>query len=162
MPTPILPRPRPESERPTEQVKLRLDAADALALRVAAAANGRTISAHVARLVATAGDPEASRREPDLIADVSQMAARVARIPESVQRMQGELMRQGGLIKSLFVGDTLTADLAEAHARECSETLGALLAAAERAGEAAARVEADLADVRAELRAGVLRLCGRI
>jgi hypothetical protein len=53
------------ARRTTQAVMLTLDPSDAKALRAAARACARTVSGHVAHLVATSGDPEQLRRAPD-------------------------------------------------------------------------------------------------
>jgi hypothetical protein len=142
------------------QVKLRLDAGDALALQVAARANGRTISAHVAVLLATAGDPRASQRSVERVDTAIELTQAVRVLPRDVRRLQGELARQGGLVKSLFTRPETVRD-AEAHSRECAAALNGLLDASARASAAATAIEAELAEVREDLRTGVREMFGR-
>lgn len=151
----------PEDVRPTVSVKLRLMPEVALALRIAAATNKRTLSAHVTRLVETAGDPIASQHVSDPIADMSELAAAVHSVPRDVRRLESELARQGGLVKSLFLRPE-SLENAEAHSRECAAVLAGLLEASARASVAAEAVEARLLDVRESLRSGMQQIVDKV
>jgi len=152
-------RPEYDESRTTVAVGLRLAPEDALALRVAARANARTISAHVARLVAVRGDPVKAQRDADPLADAASLTAAMVRVPNEVRRLRSDLASLGGLVKSLFIRSE-SVGLAQAHAQECSRALAALTAAAEAAVPVLDRVEAELADVRIQLAEVVARLAG--
>jgi len=158
---PALLKRRVQSERnihrTTEAVLLRLSPDDALALRLAAKANALNTSTYVARLVATRDHPNAKLVQEDPLADASSVAAALCQIPNEIRRLRGELLKLGGLVKSLFIRSE-SMKSAQDHAHECSSALIALTHAADKAIPVVARVEDELASIRVELEQLVIRL----
>ena len=151
-------QPEYDRARKTEEVKLRLSPQDALALRLSAKANALSTSAYVARLVAIRGNPKEVLKEEDPLADASGIAAALAQIPNEIRRIRGDLLRLGGLVKSLFIrGESM--GFARQHALECSEALHALTRSADASLPVVARVEDELATVRVQLEQVILGLC---
>jgi uncharacterized protein (DUF1778 family) len=111
-------RPRPESKRPTEQVKLRLSPSAAAALRAAAAGKERTLSEHVARLV--------SRREASVPQDAAQVdalctvARKLDNVLHAVHLIDSNIGKLNGRLKDLF---ELDYGKALAHQNEINEAI---------------------------------------
>ena len=131
-------RPEYDASRTTEKITLRLAPEDALALRLAARANARSVSAHIAALVRVSGDPVRSRREEDPLAEASSLNAAITQIPNEIRRLRSDLASKGGLVKSLFIRPGERDGLAETHApRLRGRHSPALRASAESDGSAA-------------------------
>jgi len=139
-----------EAERSTVSVKLRLETQDALALRVAARMNARTISAHVARLVNVSGNPQSAHREEDPFGDAASLTATMGQLPHEIRRLRSDLASKGGLVKSLFIQPESKAR-ANRHAMECSRALAVMVSAAEETSVVLGRVEAELGELRVQL-----------
>ncbi len=137
---------------------LRLTPADAIALRTVAKSLNMTTSAYVASLSAM-GSPPAVRRDQERLADVSRLAAAVSQPVDTVRRFQGDLLRLGGLVKSLFTeqGNTAAA-LAQRHSEQCAEALRSLTDAAERTVPVLGRLEDEVSEIRWRLEQTVEQL----
>jgi hypothetical protein len=151
-------RPEYDAARKTEDVRLRLLPEDALALRLAAKASALNVSTYVARLVANRDTNQTIVRDEDPLADASIVAAAISQVPNEIRRLRGELLKLGGLVKSLFIRSESMND-AKDHAHECSDALIALTRSAESVVPIVSRVEDELASVRVQLEQIVLGLC---
>jgi hypothetical protein len=150
-------KPAYNAARTTQSVLLSLTPEDAAALKAAAKANARTVSAHVARLVSATDGAPCTHREADPLLDASRLAAAIAQVPREVRSLQGDLLRLGGLVKSLFVRPE-SVGLAEQHATECSRALALLTTSAAATVPIVARIEDELASLRAQAEHAVLRI----
>jgi hypothetical protein len=148
---------RRKPNRRTVRLELSLAPNDALALRAVARSLNLSVSAYVASLSA-AGDAPSVRREQERLADVSRLAAATSQVPDEVRRLRGDLLRLGGLVKSLFIRDPETTKLADWHALECADALRELTRAADRTEPVIGRVEDSLQLIRYELEQTALRL----
>ena len=148
-----------ESNRTTAQVKLRLAPDDALRLRTASDASGRTLSDFVVTLLdgkasgqATVGGGEGVG---DALAEVSRLANAVYNLTENLRLSRADLGRGLGLVKNLF-NESQTA--AEQHRHQLHEATVELRSAITRAEESSAFVSAEVARLRTEISACAKRL----
>ncbi len=74
-----------------------------------------------------------------------------------MRRLHGDLLRLGGLVKSLFIRPESLA-LAERHPGECARALGALTSAAEATIPVVSRVEDQLAALLVQIEQTMLAL----
>ncbi len=93
-----------ESRRSTEQVKLRVQPADALRLRAQADLSGRSLSDYVVHLLAgaTAAPPSSERERTIALVRISRLAAAIHAQAEQLRLARGDLGRAFGLLKHLF------------------------------------------------------------
>jgi len=147
-----------DAARATQQVQLRLLPEDALALRLTAKAHGLSVSSFVARIVATLDSPKNVIQVNDPLANASIIAAAIAQVPNEIRRLRGDLLRLGGLVKSLFIRSESMQE-AKAHAHACSNALAELTRSAESVVPIVSRVEDELDSVRVQLEQVVLGLC---
>lgn len=143
--------------RSTERVVLSLAPAEVAALKAAAKAHACTVSAHVARLVASTGELPRALRDENPLLEASQLAAAIAQVPREVRSLQGDLLRLGGLVKSLFIRPE-SVGFAERHAVECSRALATLTTSAAATVQIVARIEDELASLRVQIERAIFRL----
>jgi len=146
----------PESDRPTEQVKLRLSPEAASALRLSAEARCLSHSAYVTSLVLaqhrTDKGEGAGPSEIGLL-EIIRLTYALDQIPTEVRRLRAELGRQGGLLKYLAETTPITAR----HDAELSEALRSVIATAEAADVAVDVLQDATATARRDLeRAGMI------
>jgi len=159
-------RRRPPKRR-TVRLELVLPPADAIALRAVARSLNMSVSGYVASLSALGKAPAKTGKyrgpltADSRLADVSRLAAATAQVPEEVRRLRGDLLRLGGLVKSLFIRDDETAKHAERFSAECADALRELMHAADRTEPVIARVEDSLQLIRYELEQTALTLHDR-
>ena len=122
---------------------------DAVALRAVARSLNLSVSGYVASLAA-AGDAPTVRRDQERLADVSRLAAATAQVPDEVRRLRGDLLRLGGLVKSLFIREESVLQ-AERFSFECAEALRELTQAADRTEPVLGRIEDRLQFIRYQL-----------
>jgi hypothetical protein len=146
-----------ENRRSTEQVKLRLVPADAVRLRDAAEASGRTLSEYVMSLHDRQGASVPVSVEPPgaSLAVVSRLASALAGLSDGLRLVRGDLGRSLGLVKHLF---TSASTAAEAHHVELADAARELRTAIARADEAVIRLEDAMSPLQAEMRVAAKRL----
>lgn len=152
---------RRPAERTTEQLKLNLSPADAAAIRVAAKLLNMTHSEYVAKLVAVAGDPMKLVCEQDRVVDASRIAGTLAQVPGEVRRLRADLGRLAGMLTSFFIREDSEPYLDDLVARECAETLRAVIKATEKTDAVYDALQEKLAGVRDDLDLAVQQLVGR-
>jgi hypothetical protein len=149
-------RRRKSPNRRTVRLELSLAPSDAIALRAVARSLNLSVSGYVASLAA-AGDAPTVRRDQERLADVSRLAAATAQVPDEVRRLRGDLLRLGGLVKSLFIREESVLQ-AERFSFECAEALRELTQAADRTEPVLGRIEDRLQFIRYQLEQTAVRL----
>ena len=152
---------RKPPNRTTERLELKLQPADAAAIRIAAELLDMTISGYVARLVSVAGDPMKIARERNRHGDIATLAAALSQAPEEIRRLRSELGRAGGLVKSFFVREDSSLLLADNFAKELAEALRIFVDTARATEQALEALTENLAPLRHELEVAVRGLAGR-
>lgn len=89
-----------EANRATKAVKLRLAPRAAKELAACAAAAGVDRSTYVTLLIAAQGSPEQRLQS---LGEVSRATLAVSEITESLRRLQGEVLKANGSVRSLFL-----------------------------------------------------------
>jgi hypothetical protein len=144
-----------ESTRSTTSVKLRLSPAVSLLLHMSARVRGLTLSEYVSGLVLQASSPPDSGRSMEEIslADVSRLAFTAGALPAELKRLHGELLRQGGLVKHLY--------LEGADPEATAQALLSIQVTAQQIAEALKHVLASHAELREDLGRAARLLAGR-
>jgi hypothetical protein len=89
-------------KRSTSRLELTLTPELLLQLRTSAQVRGLSISGYIAALLEQEHAPCATASEIGL-ADVSRLASAASSLPAELKRLHGELLRQGGLAKHLYL-----------------------------------------------------------
>lgn len=150
-----------EGNRPTEQVKLRLSPEAAAALRLGAELRRLSLSEYVTSLVLAqeqADKSKGAQGTPGVsLLEVSRLAHTLHQLPAEVERVRGELGRQGGLLKHLAESTPITAR----HDAEISATLREMTATAESGASAVAALLEGATQVLPDLERVARILAGR-
>jgi hypothetical protein len=144
-----------ESTRSTTSVKLRLSPEISLLLHMSARVRGLTLAEYVSGLVLQASSPPDSGRpmEEISLADVSRLAFAAGALPAELKLLHGELLRQGGLAKHLY--------LEGADPEATARALLSIQETAQQIMEALKHVLASHAQLRTDLERAARLLAGR-
>jgi hypothetical protein len=144
-----------ESTRSTTSVKLRLSPEISLLLHMSARVRGLTLSEYVSGLVLQASSaPDSSRPMEEIsLADVSRLAFAAGALPAELKRLHGELLRQGGLAKHLY--------LEGADPEATARALLSIQEMAQQITEVLKHVLASHAELRTDLERAARLLAGR-
>jgi hypothetical protein len=139
-------------KRTTSRLELTLAPELALQLRASAHVRGLTISGYIATLLEQEHAPGASASEIGL-ADVSRLAFAANALPAELKRLHGELLRQGGLAKHLY--------LEGADPEATAHALLSIQVTAQQIAQALKEVLASHAKLRMDLERAARLLAGR-
>lgn len=139
--------------RSTSRLELKLSPELLLQLRTSAKVRGLTIARYIATLLEQEHTPGAAAFEIAL-ADVSRLASAASDLPSELKRLHGELLRQGGLAKHLY--------LEGADPEATARALFGLQTTAKQIASALKDVLASHAELRMDLERAARLLAGRV
>ena len=113
---------------------------------------GLSISGYIATLLEQEHTPGASASEIEL-ADVSRLASAASELPAELKRLHGELLRQGGLVKHLY--------LEGVDPKATAQALLSIQVTAQQIAQALKEVLASHAELRVDIERAARLLAGR-
>jgi hypothetical protein len=139
-------------KRSTSRLELKLAPELLLQLRTSAQVRGLTIAGYIATLFEQKHTPCTTPSEIEL-ADVSRLASAASALPVELKRLHGELLRQGGLAKHLY--------LEGANPEATAHALLSIQVTTQQIAQALKEVLASHAELRMDLERAARLLAGR-